>query len=438
MGARGGWLVLAVALALIALVAGALWLSQAPRKSGAASPNAPSEPAPAVSAEPTLEVGSAAAISAPRSATNAGRGALARPARACGSIELAVVDVANGERPGIGIVFAVVARDLHAVPHLEWSEPSDASGIARLSCVAPGALQLISNRTCDGAVAVVEAGQTTKLRTSCGVPCPLRGRVLDLAGRSAGNVELRLVLAADCGPIDLWLGECDNAGRFEVAAPESGHVYARGREHAPATLLALAPCASNAPREIELRVQAGAAVLLVQVLAGDDQPVPDAVVRVEPALQGGVESPTTPRAIWSERTDAEGRVTLRGLAAGPHLVRARAHGFAAWTARVELDGRTRRDELARLQPGGVIAGRVTSDDGSPASSVAVRVGDDECDFGFIHAITAKDGSFRIADVPAGVVNVRVLGDEGASADARLNIAPDETTDWNAQLSRQGN
>ena len=430
MGARGRWLVLAVALALTGLVVGTLWLLETPRKSSAAAPNETSEAD--VTAEPELE--GEPAIGAPRSATNAGRGELARPARACGSIEIAVVD---GERPASGAVFAVVARNQHGVAHLEWSDPSSASGIARLACVEPGALQLIANRTCDAAHAVVEAGQVTKLRASCGGPCKLRGRVLDLAGRPAGNVELRVVLASDCGPIDLWLGECDNAGRFELAAPEAGHVYARGREHAPATLLALAPCASDAPREIELRVQSSAAALLVQVLAGDDQPVTDAIVRAEPWLGEGVDPRTTLRSIWSERSDAEGRVALRGLGAGPHLVRVRAHGFANWEARIEIDGGARRDEIVRLQPGGVIAGRVTSADGSPASSVEVRVGDDECEFGAVFAITATDGSFRIADVPAGAANVRALSGEGASAKARLEVAADATTSWNAQLSGPG-
>jgi protocatechuate 3,4-dioxygenase beta subunit len=138
------------------------------------------------------------------------------------------------------------------------------------------------------------------------------------------------------------------------------------------------------------------------------------------------------------RTDASGAFRIDHVPPGPHVVRATAPGFgAAWTT---LAGGEPQSALElRLGVPGRLAGRVAHDDGRPWRGAIVIASfmrpTGELDrFSYGIAFAEADGSYAIADLPAGdyvLLNVsdNAPGSE-ATASRQVHVSAGRTTTAN--------
>ena len=96
----------------------------------------------------------------------------------------------------------------------------------------------------------------------------------------------------------------------------------------------------------------------------------------------GAPQANPPREAYAALSDASGRFAIREIAPGRYYLRARRNGFAQQdygqkgpdsrgTVLALERGQVLRDLTIRLQPGGVITGRVVDEDGEPLSDVGV-------------------------------------------------------------------
>lgn len=128
------------------------------------------------------------------------------------------------------------------------------------------------------------------------------------------------------------------------------------------------------------------------------EPVPDAYVFV-PAWQRGVEG--TPHG--AAFTDRDGRFRLDQIAAGRHLVFARAHGMVDTSAGTPVDvgvGQTSVEIKIRLEAASTLRGRVIDGDKPVAGARVVALAGRGVS---PNAVSQEDGSFVLAGVPRGEV-----------------------------------
>lgn len=208
----------------------------------------------------------------------------------------------------------------------------------------------------------------------------------------------------------------DARGRFTVDAPAGAWVVAcaKDMDESEPRALVLSP---GEPEELELAVAARASVT-GQVVDASGQPVEDAEVFGRAAsLARGIE----PRA---ERTDAEGRFRLRGLAPGPVTVEAQADGRFAEAQVVARVGLPYTDvTLVLAEAGLVIRGEVVSADvGEPLGGAIVDVEATNADGHGSARVpirrrvtTAQDGRFAVGGLVPGSYAVRAQA-EGHSPD----------------------
>ena len=104
-----------------------------------------------------------------------------------------------------------------------------------------------------------------------------------------------------------------------------------------------------------------------------------------------------------EKSDADGKYTLKGLPAGQFTLDARHPDFAALrSAPVEVKAAEAKEGLdLSLQRGGTIEGAVTGIDGKPRSGDRIDVSSTSVEGVTLNALTDATGSYRVEHVPAG-------------------------------------
>jgi protocatechuate 3,4-dioxygenase beta subunit len=231
----------------------------------------------------------------------------------------------------------------------------------------------------------------------------LEGRVTDPGGFAVVGARVTL---ADPGGRRGRPAVTDAAGRFRMTGVADGRHRVRV-EHAgyPAAEL---DAATGAP--VELRMPFGGAIEVEVRDRSGGAPIARAEIRAKGP--GGVER----RAATSA-----GRARLRPVAPGRWVVEARARGFAAGSATVEVAASARPDQAAtaivrvELSRGAVVAGVVRDQNGERVAGARVTAGE-------AATTTDADGRFRLLDAPSGPVTVEAEKDDRRGA-LELDLAP---------------
>jgi protocatechuate 3,4-dioxygenase beta subunit len=139
-------------------------------------------------------------------------------------------------------------------------------------------------------------------------------------------------------------------------------------------------------------------------------------------------------------SDAAGRFSAKGLAAGAYRVRIVANGHAAKTTEAVALGEGESKDLGaiRLAAGGSIAGRVTDDRGVPVEHVALSLRDarGQSVFLFNMASTGSDGRYSMQGLELGAYTVRFEG-KGFAPLEKPAVVSSEGSVLDAVLPRGG-
>ncbi|MCB9881401.1 MAG: sigma-70 family RNA polymerase sigma factor [Planctomycetes bacterium] len=127
-------------------------------------------------------------------------------------------------------------------------------------------------------------------------------------------------------------------------------------------------------------------------------------------------------------TDADGRADLQGLAAGTYQVVARAEGYRPRMVRIDMPGPNVDAIEITLGTSRALVGHVENASGEPVADADVRV------FGArgrrnelgSRTVTGPDGSFRLDDVPGGMV--RLVATDAAGAEGTVEREDSATDD----------
>lgn len=284
---------------------------------------------------------------------------------------------------------------------------------------------------CD--LAAGERRRLTLLLPPAGTLC---GRIVDVRGAPVADAEV-VLLQQDDVRIGEVAGRTDRDGAFSighVAGPR--YVAARHAAFAPA-----APVFAHVPEAGEVRVrlvlhEARGHLEGRVVAALDGRPVEGALLlfgtdREQPFAGGSSQAfPPLPALV---RSDAEGRFRTPPLAPGPIAVRVQGSGFGTFSGPTEVVAGRTGDLLVRLEPGAVVRGVVRDANGAPAAGVLVHAGPRR-GFGSRSTHTLGDGSFRLADLPAGAVPLGAVAGDGSKASTELQLAPGAEVVWLATLA----
>jgi hypothetical protein len=249
------------------------------------------------------------------------------------------------------------------------------------------------------------------------VPVELRAEVIDLAGRplhgaqvlvfapprevSAATVNVwgaareRHILALPTVPQPTQATTTDEHGKASVPGlmPGTYRVQATAAGHAPESRLGVVLAPDAAPAPVRLVLGPGHA-LTGLVVDEHGEPVVQATVI---AARGDSWQPGLDK--WVGTSDARGRYRLEGLAAGRvTLFLLREGRPLLQVGAFGVPDTTTYD--VRLRPGGTVRGTVTDEDGQPVEGAEVRTAMQNT-WSPMVAKTTSEGTFELADVPAG-------------------------------------
>ncbi|MFG0317404.1 MAG: carboxypeptidase-like regulatory domain-containing protein [Planctomycetota bacterium JB042] len=142
------------------------------------------------------------------------------------------------------------------------------------------------------------------------------------------------------------------------------------------------------------------ATMHVLVRTADDRPVADAGVRLD-----------APGGRAEQQTDRSGSARFRGLVDGRYDVTVTlARGLSERVVGVPVEGGRVEPVVVRLAPAGNLHGVARDPDGEPAVGVDVLL---RTASGWLRTRTRADGTYRVADAPAGPADLFVELDEAA-------------------------
>jgi 5-hydroxyisourate hydrolase-like protein (transthyretin family) len=234
-------------------------------------------------------------------------------------------------------------------------------------------------------------------------PEQLRGRLVDPFGEPVAGGRLQLIGGPEPGPAV----EAGVDGRFALPRPQTAPEQALLVTH-PRLL----------PRIVELGPTADAGDLTltsalgctVEVLrSGSGEPVAEARVRLEPVLfDPRLGGPDPLARTAATRTD--GRAEIYALAAGTWRLTVTAPGLAsAEDLHVQPGGESGPPRIRiALEPGHPLRGTLVDPDGRALAHARIEVRDPRTGRTLGRTRSADDGSFRLADLPAGGIELRGL------------------------------
>lgn len=293
---------------------------------------------------------------------------------------------------------------------------------------------------------LVPAGRAEPTAITVPEGIDVSGIVLGPEGEPIAGARLWLAppsIPADEGAV---IGTTDPDGRFALQDLPPGAALG-----ALANGLSSARCAVLRDTSVEnllLKCRSRAPVLRGVVRTPEGEPVADAAVLVGRVIKVGRSKQLA--ATSRLRTAADGSFVCsdqRSLTEIP--VWAVAPGYAA--ARViteKLRGGEERALELRLQHGAEVTGTIVEADGSAVDDVFVTVHQSSLEplpwedfpgpgWGRLHTVTAADGTFAIADVLPGEVELFAVARSGARARAQRSLAVGERAEWSPVLGRGG-
>lgn len=171
---------------------------------------------------------------------------------------------------------------------------------------------------------------------------------------------------------------------------------------------------------------------LVLDMSIDDDPTGSVTGTVSDQNGDPIEGATVAAGGQSVETDAQGQYTLDGLAVGPQTLTVTTPGGAERTVDVEVVANEQVDQSVTFELTGSVSGTVQTNSGEAVPDAAVRI-----EGTTIETSTAADGSFTLADVPAGTQTLVVDPADLAAQTFDIEVAAGEQTQREITLDLTG-
>lgn len=381
----------------------------------AAPPESPAAPgsAPQAGRAATADLGAQSPDVAPGESTQ--REALATPAAGRGDL---VVRLLYGDDRSPAADVMVTAFRKNEIPR-NASAPSvdskrrrtDAEGIARFPSMRAGRTGLIADRGHWYEKAHVVAGKETEVEFVMPVGVTISGLVVSSLGVPVAGAEVELESSV--------VATTDLTGRFRVrgASPHYS-IGARADGHGASKAQKLMARDGQA----DVRLELGPAGGTVEGIALDPDGVALADVRVtigSYAWGNSLVADDPPRPA-RPRTDAEGRFRALGIPPGEHLVKAIAPGLLPWSGKCQVTANAPTSLTIAFARGNTLRGTLRDADGHPFGDVLVGARQGELDW---DEVIAPDGTFELAGLPDGEIDVKVDAEGKGEARARVVMLP---------------
>ncbi|MBK7876878.1 MAG: sigma-70 family RNA polymerase sigma factor [Planctomycetes bacterium] len=378
-------------------------------------------------------------------------------------------------QPAPKVVAALVERELdrRVGLHVEWSDGTPAAGLAvrlrtpqgdeeadarTLRTDAQGDVAFDALPACVGSLVIdrwrenvsFDLWSAKDVRKTVRLPAgvDLVGRVRTRDGRPVADARI-LATGYDERAAELEIARSDADGAFRVRnlaepAPEALLACKDGFAASAAVELYRA---GGLARTVELVLDDAGGALEGRVLGQDGRPADDAMVLAgDPSRFRVVQLEDGASAIeglpLATRTDAAGDFRLEGLVPGATrvLVRPRTKGpvpLAAWSGEVEIvAGRTARLDV-NLEPGVELTGTVTDSAGAPVFGALVELEPSRLASPLegYRAQTSPDGTYRLANVRAGAIELVASANERGEARTVFHARAGTRHEWNPWLGK---
>jgi len=316
---------------------------------------------------------------------------------------------------------------------------SDATGHFQFTDLGPGVFDLRASR--NGFAAKVVLGvespavsQTVRAvdlgEITLGPGAAIEGRVTDRRGAPIAQAEVRIE-CPDFFPWNLLPGARNEPlatgpdGRFRIEDLTPDSLCSLSIRHAGHTAAQLPGV--KAPTREPLRIELATARALSGRIVGPlDEPVPEAVVQVDPREDriesGGGLSPD-----GGGRTDAGGRFRLEDLPPGPFDLTIAAPGYGQKTVHaVEVPEAGGPPLVISLAKGEMLTGTVVDSRGKPVDRATVRAllnEDRDGNFLPVEGVTDGEGRYHLDGLEAGTYRAEVASPEGGFVSAKVAVRP---------------
>lgn len=310
---------------------------------------------------------------------------------------------------------------------------TDDAGEVRVDGLPPGPVTVKLQQFSNPASAEITAGAVTRLDYVLQIGVLAHGIVVDSAGRPIAGADVVLDGLGSPTPVTIATSAAD--GTFTV------------RDMAPYVMLgARAPGYAASRMQLPLATVGGVAEMrlllvdpggVVQGMVTDSAgvPVPGAVVRVGDAELPGIVSSVGMAAVAQPvRTGADGRFRALGIAPGSQPVTVRAKGLPPWRGECFVNADATTSLAVVLGQGVTCTGIVRAADGAPAAGAAIATGDHKT-FTLTRTKSGADGSFTLAGLPPGTIELRVVHDELGKATVTVHGEAGASVACDVVLSR---
>ncbi|MGE3174266.1 MAG: sigma-70 family RNA polymerase sigma factor [Planctomycetota bacterium] len=302
---------------------------------------------------------------------------------------------------------------------------ADRDGRIRCADLPPGDWFLSGRTLWHGLT--IDAAATTEARIEVEPTMQFEGLVVDARGRPVAGADVLVQYYPDSSDrAPRLVARSGPDGTFAAATDWGGAVWAHADGFAPSPVTELADHGLDPGQTLRLELGDGVATVRGRVTC-DDGPAARAellAVRTDPPYELG--------APLSTRADDDGRFELTGLRAGQWLLVAAQDGFAPTPRAIEVEPGIDPAVQLHLHRGAVVHGTVRRTDGAAlAGRVVARPGWAGGGRRFSNALRpvyhrytgevaiAADGSYRLAGLPAGPLEVEVTAGDEPLRDQRL-------------------
>jgi len=284
---------------------------------------------------------------------------------------------------------------------------TDAQGIARFPSMRAGRTGLIADRGHWFENAHVAAGKETEVEFVMPTGVTITGIVVSAVGAPVAGADVELESSV--------VATTDMQGRFAVrgASPQYS-IGARALGHGASKAQKLMPHDGRA----EVRLELGAVGGIVDGIVLDPDGKPLANVRVDIGRYewGNSWVGDDPPRPAHPRTDAEGRFRAIGVPLGEQPLSARARGLIPWSGKCQVTADVPTEVQIVFARGNTLRGTLRDADGRPFGDVLIGARQGELDW---DEVVNPDGTFELAGLPDGEIDVKVDAEGKGEARARV-------------------
>ena len=310
---------------------------------------------------------------------------------------------------------------------------TDDAGLARVDGLLPGTAKVRFLQSHKTETAVIAAGTVTELDFVIPVGIAVHGLVVDGRDQPIAGAEVDVVGISLPRPATIATSAAD--GTFEVRDLVLGSVLGARAAGFAASRMQLAMGTIGGVAEVRLQLADPGGVVEGLVTDPDGVPVRGAVVRVGDAEPPGILTSTgMPAVAVPVTTGADGRFRALGIAPGQQPVTVRAKGLPPWRGECLVSASATTSLGVVLAQGVTCTGIVRGDDGAPAVGATIVTGD-RAAFTLVRTTVAADGTFTLAGLPPGPIELRVQDDQLGKATVSVHGEAGATVACQVMLSR---